>query len=169
MVRDGTRYLGEAVPDEQQVFIPRRRAGKGPEQVHSQIRQRFRRGAGLEVVRHTSLANAVPCALSSFDNEGVDVHHHRLPMKALSRRRVHLVRPRGHGLRRVLFQHHHFVAHVGRHLDLRGPVQRRRAHRKTVRVLVEARLVVAVRRRADLLARSVLCLPLEELEDRQGG
>jgi len=73
---DGPRHLGEAIHDDQQVFVSRRRPKEGAEQVHTQIRQRFRRGKGIEVVCLASLADAVPRALRTVGHEGVHVHHH---------------------------------------------------------------------------------------------
>jgi len=58
---------------------------------------------------------------------------------------------------------------VGRHVDLRGFIQRRRAYQETVWILAKPRLVAAVQGLSDLLAPSVFRLALEELDERQGG
>ena len=72
-------------------------------------------------------------------------------------------------MRRVVIPHHHPVAHVGRHVDLCGPIQRCHAYQETVWILVKLIFVAAVHRRSELLATSVFRLALEELRERQGG
>ena len=66
---DGPRHLGEAIHDDQQVLIPRLGSGEGTEQVHTQIRQRFRRGECLEVVRLAKFSDAVPRTLHAVVHE----------------------------------------------------------------------------------------------------
>jgi len=78
---DGPRHLGEAIHDDQPVFISRRLPGEGPEQVHTKIRKRFFRGEGLQVAHLASLADVVPCAQSAVGHQGLAVHHCTLPIK----------------------------------------------------------------------------------------
>ena len=47
-------------------------------------------------------------------------------------------------MRRVVFPHHHPVAHVGRHVDLCGSIQLCHAYQETVWILVNPRFVAAV-------------------------